>query len=499
METVATYARHLLDAFRQSERYIAVFKTWCSGMLGYAVQVGCALVTIRLTLDYLGVEQYGIWVVINSFLAIMFLLDLGIGQAIVRLTAQTRGKDGQYDILPLAASAARIVLMPVVVVICLVAAALSFDATRELIGVAHGPDAAEIQTAIVILTALLCFNLFSKIADSLRLGMQRGHITQLFLAAGQITNVCAIIVAIALDASLPALVIAAVSGTTALNLVNLVSLIATHWRTRPAWGAKKRYSSMKIIAPSIPYFAITLIDVSTIHADNFIIVSTLSTEFVAQNAIAIRIYTMPVILVNAVYIGLWAAYCDAELKGEYDWIRKTYARTAALGCLIALCGSTVLVLLMESIGQVLTDGRIEFDPWLVAGYWLFGCLICLNSATGFLMNALNLLRLRLSMLLLALAINIPLSIYLATTIGVAGPVWGTVVSIVLTLPISVILNWREIARRKAAYDNAPRDARGKGQQPAGSTAPAAKSTRAGNAERAAPVESIAPIDPGRTT
>ena len=139
METIATYARQLLDAFRQSERYIAVFKTWCSGMLGYVVQVGCALVTIRLTLDYLGVEQYGIWAVIHSFLAIMFILDLGIGQAIVRLTAQTRGKDGQYDILPLAASAARIVLMPIALVICFVVAALSFDATRELIGVAHGP------------------------------------------------------------------------------------------------------------------------------------------------------------------------------------------------------------------------------------------------------------------------------------------------------------------------------------------------------------------------
>ena len=493
METIATYARQFLDTFRQSERYIAVFKTWCSGMLGYVVQVGCALVTIRLTLDYLGVEQYGIWAVIHSFLAIMFILDLGIGQAIVRLTAQTRGEDGQYDILPLAASAARIVLMPIALVICLVAAALSFDATRELIGVAHGPDAAEIQTAIVILTALLCVNLLSKIADSLRLGMQRGHITQLFLAAGQITNVCAIIVAIALDASLPALVTAAVSGTTAVNLTNLVSLIAKHRRTRPAWGGKKRYSSIKIIAPSLPFFVMTLIEVSAIHADNFIIASTLSTEFVAQNAIALRIYSMPIILVNAVYVGLWAAYCDAELKGEYDWIKKTYARTAALGCLIALCCSTVLVLLMEQIGQVLTDGQIEFDPWLVAGYWLFGYLMCLNIATGFLMNALNLLRLRLSMLLLAFAINIPLSIYLATTIGVAGPVWGTVVSVVMTLPITIILNWREITRRRAAQDNAPRDAGGKGQQPAGSTA------RAEREERTAPMEPVAQIDPGRTT
>ena len=103
------------------------------------------------------------------------------------------------------------------------------------------------------------------------------------------------------------------------------------------------------------------------------------------------------------------------------------------------------------------------------------------------------------MLLLALVINIPLSIYLATTIGVAGPVWGTVVSLVLTLPVTVFLNWREISRRKAAYDNAPRDAGGKQPQPDGSPAPAARATQAENAERAAPVESIAPIDPGRTT
>jgi O-antigen/teichoic acid export membrane protein len=62
-------------------------------MLARTVQMGTALITIPLTLKYLGNERFGLWMTISSVLAMATFADFGIGNGVLNTVASASGRD----------------------------------------------------------------------------------------------------------------------------------------------------------------------------------------------------------------------------------------------------------------------------------------------------------------------------------------------------------------------------------------------------------------------
>src|ERR1700692_3845800 len=58
-----------------------------------AVQVSTSLITIPLTVHYLGDERFGLWMTISSVLAMANFADFGIGNGLLNAVADAYGKD----------------------------------------------------------------------------------------------------------------------------------------------------------------------------------------------------------------------------------------------------------------------------------------------------------------------------------------------------------------------------------------------------------------------
>src|SRR5438132_210743 len=56
------------------------------------------IITVPLTLHYLGLERYGVWVTMSSVIAIMSFVDLGIGNGILSAVSDANGKDDQFGV-----------------------------------------------------------------------------------------------------------------------------------------------------------------------------------------------------------------------------------------------------------------------------------------------------------------------------------------------------------------------------------------------------------------
>ena len=64
---------------RSLERYRRVALTVVTTAGAKLVAILTTLVTVPLTLHYLGAERYGMWMTISSIVAMMGLADLGMG------------------------------------------------------------------------------------------------------------------------------------------------------------------------------------------------------------------------------------------------------------------------------------------------------------------------------------------------------------------------------------------------------------------------------------
>ena len=65
---------------RRDERYRVALLSILANVLSRVVGVVLTLLSVSLTLPYLGVERFGIWMTVASFAAMLTFLDLGGGQ-----------------------------------------------------------------------------------------------------------------------------------------------------------------------------------------------------------------------------------------------------------------------------------------------------------------------------------------------------------------------------------------------------------------------------------
>src|SRR5271163_953685 len=64
-----------------------------TAVMARAVQVATSLITIPLTVRYLGNERFGLWMAISSVLAMANFADFGIGNGVLNSVADAFGKD----------------------------------------------------------------------------------------------------------------------------------------------------------------------------------------------------------------------------------------------------------------------------------------------------------------------------------------------------------------------------------------------------------------------
>src|ERR1700685_3295376 len=62
---------------RSQDRYRRAFRTTIVSALSKIVTVLTSLISVPLTLHYLGVERYGLWMTISSLIACLSFADLG--------------------------------------------------------------------------------------------------------------------------------------------------------------------------------------------------------------------------------------------------------------------------------------------------------------------------------------------------------------------------------------------------------------------------------------
>jgi O-antigen/teichoic acid export membrane protein len=85
----------LTGADRSRERNRRVALTAAASAFATVVRIVVAVVSIPLTVRYLGAEQYGLWVTIVSVTALLGFADLGLSSGLVNGISETQGSNDE--------------------------------------------------------------------------------------------------------------------------------------------------------------------------------------------------------------------------------------------------------------------------------------------------------------------------------------------------------------------------------------------------------------------
>src|SRR5690348_6591044 len=80
------------DEGRSNERYRRAALTTATSLIAKLASVITFVVSVPLTVRYLGPERYGIWMTVASLVTMLSWADLGIGNGLMTLISESHGK-----------------------------------------------------------------------------------------------------------------------------------------------------------------------------------------------------------------------------------------------------------------------------------------------------------------------------------------------------------------------------------------------------------------------
>ncbi|HEY0796071.1 MAG TPA: oligosaccharide flippase family protein [Acidisarcina sp.] len=446
---------------RSRERYRRVALTWLAATATRVIGLGTSLVSVPLTLRYLGVERYGMWMTITSIVIMLGSADLGMGNGLITLVADAMGREDREEARR-AISSAFWMLSSIAFLIVLVAAvAYPFVPWNRLFNVHSALAISESGPALMVFLACVAVNLPLNVIGNIQTGLQNGFVNNLWAIAGSFFSLGALLLAIHFHAGLPALILGLSGGPILGLLLNGAQLFSSK---EPSLLPSVRFFSAPaargLLRMGLMFFLLQLSISIAYQSDNVVIAQIMGAGAVSAYAIPARLFNIVASLLALVSGAMWPAYADAKARSDGAWIRKSYVRTTIFGVGVSAALTAVLIIFGNRIIAVwvnLFSGGGPHAPVIQASALLltiFGIRCVLNAylqPINFLMNGVNELKVQVIAGLTMAVVNIALSIIFVKWFGVVGAVLGTVVAetFVLVIPMTIALN-RTLRRLTAA-------------------------------------------------
>ncbi len=209
---------------RSQERYRRLALTAVSSTGAKLVTVATMLISIPLTLNYLGSERYGLWMTISSIIAMMGFADLGMGLGLMNAVSEAHGQED-----PLAAEryvSSGFFMLAAVALVLLAGFALAYPAISwpRVFNVHSQQAIREAGPAIAVFIGCFAANLPLGVVRNVQHGYQEGFINNLWESAGKLLGLLGLLLVIYLQAGLVWLVLALTGAPAVALLLNNLEL-----------------------------------------------------------------------------------------------------------------------------------------------------------------------------------------------------------------------------------------------------------------------------------
>jgi len=405
-----------------------------------AVTLLTSLVSIPLTYRYLGAERYGIWMVLTSIIGAMAFADLGIGNGVVNAISEAYGK-GDRELACRHLTSAMTLLLSIATIICAAGfASYPFIPWMRVFNVGSASIAQEGAKAFLVLFLWFVVNIPLGIVARVQAGFQEAYWSQAVAACGSVLSLAALVVAVIIRGTLPLLVFASTFGTILGVFVNAWLLFRRRSWLLPRRSALSADSAIMILKLGLMFFVLQFASTLGFASDNIVITQILGAAAVAVYAVPQKLFSLVSVLVTIGSGPLWPAYGEAIVRGDVEWVRKTFWGSLRWVMLAVAPICVFLALLGPWIIRVMMGKSLLVPVSLFIALAVWGVVSAASGLVAVLLNGTGVLRGQMIIAVIAALSNLALSILLTRRFGVVGVCLGSIIAqLAITLPASAFL------------------------------------------------------------
>lgn len=439
---------------RSKERYRRAALTTMTSVGAKGLAAVASLISVPLTLSYLGKERYGLWMTISSIVAMLSFADFGLGNGLLNAVAVANGKNDRESMRKFVSSAFFLLSGTAILIAFMFTLAYPrvhwpslFNVTTELARNESGP-------AVLALAACFIVSLPLGIVQRIQVGHQEGFVHDIWQGTGNLLSLMALLLGVHLKWGLPLLILAVSAAPVTGTLVNGASLFGwlRPWLF-PRWKSFRWAVARTLAGNGFLFFLLQIGFVASFSSDNLIVAQLLGASAVPQFAVAQKVFLLVVTMQATCLAPLWPAYGDAIHRGDIAWVRRTLKRSIVT----VVLGSGVLSALLVVISRPLFTlwvGPELVPPWpLTIGLAIWAILQGPGTAVAMYLNGSNALLFELCLAVAFIAVAIPLKIFLCPRLGTAGIAWGSLAAFAFTVTLPQAIALPKLLARHAGQSS----------------------------------------------
>lgn len=437
------------DRARDRHRRLALASA--AGIASRGLTALVLVVALPLAQAHLDAPALGVWSLLVTAVALLGFADLGLGNGLVNVLTEAVGRGdaaaarrsvtaGAYGLAG-AALAGAAVALPVV----------ALAPWTGLLGLSEG-QVPGVRVAVAVFVILVLVAIPASIGQRVHLAYQQGWAAAATNGLGSALALGGVLAAAAADAGLAWFVAAMLGGPAlAWALETAWVLGRSHPDLRPGRAAFALPTLRRVLRAGGLFLVLSVAGAAAYQSDTLVISQHLGAAEVTRYAVGLRLFTLAPTALAALVMPLWPAYGEAVARGDHDWVRATLRRSVLGSLAVAAVASAVLVVAAQPLLDRWAGGTARPDTGLVLALACWAVVSAVSTALAMYLNGAQVIRLQVVVALAMAASNLALSLVLVRRLGVAGPVWASVITqVVVVLIPELALTWPRPGRARPA-------------------------------------------------
>jgi O-antigen/teichoic acid export membrane protein len=363
---------------RSGERYRRIMLSTVASIAGTAVMTIVGLIAIPITIGFLGKEQYGLWVAVNSLVPWVSLFDMGLVAGLVIALSEAHGRDDHAAARGYYSTAFFTLLGVSAALLTALALLLPWVGWAELFGVPSAIPASTTRAGVTVALGFALLMLPLATVPQACAAYQQSYGWTAVTALAALLSLAFLVAATRLNLAFAIVVGTAGCAGFLAALAGAAYFLGRRFPwLRPSLSQVSLRSLRRLLASAVPLYVLQIGGLLVNQSQRPLLSNRAGLATVAEYDLLMRLFVMTTTVITVGTASFIPAFRESHERGDVAWMQRTFWRLVAirLGLAVLLCVAFLLLgnpLLRIWLGRA----DFRFDLWV----WLTLCALVMVSA-----------------------------------------------------------------------------------------------------------------------
>lgn len=397
-----------------------------------ALAIGLSFLLVPLTINYLNIEQYGIWITLLSVMSWVAFFDIGLGNGLRNKLAEAVAVN-DIKLAKIYVSTAYIAISFIALLFLVILLAILPVINWTKVFNTTSLNNAELLKLVFVVGFFFLFDFVLSLCNQMFYAYQKASLATMRQVL--LNLIALILIYILIRYTMGRLLYLGICyglSMVSSNVVLIYYFFKKHREVIPSIKCIDLSRIKEIGSLGVKFFIIQIAVLVIFATDNMIITQILGPAEVTSYNVVFKLFSIITIGHGIIVAPLWSAYTEAYAKGDIKWIRNTLKKLNMLMIPIMI-SVLILIVFARDIINIWVGPEIKFDYLLVVFMGVYVVISVWSNVYAYFVNGIGKIKPQLYSSIIAGIINIPLSVYFAKflSMGISGVILGTIISLSL--------------------------------------------------------------------